>query len=396
MRSKKYFNEKDGLTYSQEVIRKYEDPAYAAEADRYEREQRRHGGRHEDPNGRKRRRKKKGGAGRVIRRVLLVILILLILMIAYIFKITSNLDKVDTSNADFAISTEASVDLLKYRNIAILGSDARKGESYDGSRTDAIIIFSINRVTDKVRLISIMRDSYLKIADGNGNLMLDKITHAHHYGGGVDTCASLNRSLDLNIKEYVIFNWKAVADAVDTLGGITINVRKNEIHDLNQYGKETAENVGGTYHRITHSGEQTLDGTQAATYCRIRKTSGGDTGRARRYKTVLNATLKKAATSPWKLGALSEKVMPEIRTNMSQYQLMTLIFRAPGYDIEKNISWPKSYYGGIVHSLWYAVPTTLNSNVRWLHRKAFDDETYTPSQTVRSINDEIIQDTGLQ
>ena len=121
-------------------------------------------------------------------------------------------------------------------------------------------------------MISVMRDSYLKIADADGNLMLDKVTHAHHYGGGVDTCAALNRSLDLNIDEFMVFNWKAVSDAVDALGGITVDVKKNEIRDLNHWGPETAENVGGKYTKITKTGKQKIDGVQATTYCRIRKT----------------------------------------------------------------------------------------------------------------------------
>lgn len=99
-----------------------------------------------------------------------------------------------------------------------------------------------------------MRDSYLKMEYMDGSMVLDKITHAHHYGGGADTCAALNRSLDLNIEEFVIFNWKAVADAVDCLGGVEINVKENEISDMNTWGPETAENTGGTYTEITSAG----------------------------------------------------------------------------------------------------------------------------------------------
>lgn len=385
----------EDLTRDQELIRRYEDPAYAAEADAYERAARRRG-KHSAGRNRRDRKRKHGGTGRTLRRIILIILILLIALAAYIFHITKNLDHVDTSNANFAINDQVAEDLSGYRNIVILGSDARKNEGYDGSRTDAIIIFSIHRPNNKVRLISVMRDSYLKIADGNGNLMLDKITHAHHYGGGADTCAALNRSLDLNTKEYILFNWKAVADTVDTLGGITINVKTNEIRDLNKWGPETGKNVGKNYTQITSSGKQTLSGVQAATYCRIRKTSGGDTGRANRYKTVLGAVVKKAALSPWKLNALSAQVLPEIRSNMSQTQLTSLIMRLPLCKMDENISWPKNYYGGLVRSIWYAVPTTLDSNVRWLHIKAFNQSDYTPSQSVRTINTEIIQNTGLQ
>jgi len=440
--------------YSPELIRKYEDPEYAKAAEEYERQERMrkarqsmqgqdgqhsqnaqyshhsqqqssgrhssdvrqqaapyteddlfpqsqtaaagHGGGRHSGGGSSRKVRHRVNKKTVARNVILLILIFIIALVAYFFSVTSHFDKVDTSGSDFAISSQAAKDLSGYRNIAILGVDARADEGYDGSRTDAIIIMSIKKSTGEIRLISVMRDSYLKVADADGNLILDKITHAHHYGGGADTCASLNRSLDLNISEFVIFNWKAVADTVDALGGITINVRSDEISDMNTYGHETAINTGGTYTRITKSGVQRLDGVQAATYCRIRKTSGGDSGRARRYKKVMDAVMKETLSSPLAMNKLAKDVLPEIRTNMSQVQMLTAVIGAPRYDITKNIAWPKNYYGGIFGGIWYAVPDTLETNVARLHLKAFDQAGYTPSQTCLDINDEIINDTGVQ
>ncbi len=333
---------------------------------------------------------------RIIRNIIIIVAIIIALLIGYFMFLTSHLDRVDTSDADFAISPKAADTLSGYRNIAVLGVDARAGQGYDGSRTDAIIILSIKKSSGDIKMISVMRDSYLKIADADGNLMLDKVTHAHHYGGGVDTCAALNRSLDLNIDEFMVFNWKAVSDAVDALGGITVDVKKNEIRDLNHWGPETAENVGGKYTKITKTGKQKIDGVQATTYCRIRKTSGGDTGRARRYKKVMSAVMKEAMTSPVGLYKLGKDVLPEIRTNMSQMQLLTFALRAPGYDIKKNVSWPKDYYGGIIYNgLWNAVPRTLETNVQWLHRKAFQQRHYKPSKTCLDISQEIINTTGI-
>lgn len=345
--------------------------------------------------GRRKRPRRRVRAGTVIKRILILLLIFAVLMTVFIWSMTGNFERQDTSNANWGISTTAAESLSGYRNIAILGSDARKGEGYDGSRTDAIIVLSIHKIDGRIRLISVMRDSYLKLALPNGSLTLDKITHAHAYGGGVGTCAALNRSLDLNIQEYVIFDWKAVADTVNALGGVTVNVRQNELHDLNHYGNETAENVGGHYTRITHAGRQRLDGVQAATYCRIRKTSGGDTGRARRYKTIVAAVIKEAMLSPIGLQKMSKNVLPEIRTNMSRAGMMTAILRAPGYDMQKSVAWPKSYYGGILSGVWYAVPTTLYANVAWLHAKAFGQSNYVPSAECQAISSEIIARTGV-
>lgn len=415
----------EDVHYSPEVIRKYEDPEFAKASEKYEREARRRkrrGGKHSkkpDMSFRSSRsertpkshRSGDGGSyngggggtrtrtrwnkGKMVRNIIILLILLFVAFCAYFMYMTSHFDKVDTSDSNFAINSQVASDLKGYRNIAILGVDARANQGYDGTRTDAIIIMSIKKSNGDIKLISVMRDSYLKMNE-NGTLTLDKITHAHAYGGGVDTCAALNRSLDLNIDEFIIFNWKAVADTVDALGGITVNVKSNEISDLNKYGKETAENVGGSYTRITKTGKQRIDGVQAATYCRIRKTSGGDTGRAGRYKKVMSAVLKEAMTSPIGMNKLAKDVLPEIRTNMSQLQMLTATLRAPGYDIKGNVSWPKSYWGGILNGVWYAVPTTLSSNVKWLHAKAFNQTDYSLSPTCSSINDEIINTTGIQ
>lgn len=385
--------------YSPEVIRRYEDPEYARRAEAYELEQKRKlNGRRGGNYGYPKTPKRKGyriNKLKVIRNIIIALIVLAVAIFAYVLSITSKLDRVDHKDNTFAVNSQVDKDLSGYRNIVILGSDARKGESYDGSRTDAAIILSIRKRDGHIRMISVMRDSYLKMKGASGQPVLDKLTHAHAFGGGANTISSLNRSLDLNIKEYVVFNWKTVADTIDTLGGITVDVKSNEIGDLNHWGPETGENVGRSYKKITKTGVQTIDGVQATTYCRIRKNSGGDTGRANRYKKVMAGVLKKAATSPWKLRELSDKVMPNVRTNMTQFQVATLILRMPTFDMGKSISYPKSYYGGIVGGVWYAVPTTLNNNAGWLHRKAFGQKNYTPSAALSEINDEIINTTGI-
>lgn len=400
-----------GERYSPELIRKYEDPEYAKAAEKYERQARRrssgrakHGAKtYAEPGGQRGRSAKKNGKKKkyrlnkrkLFRNIMSLLLLLIVVGSGFFFYLTRNFDKVDTGGADFAIDDQVADDLSGYRNIAILGSDARADEGYDGSRTDAIIIMSIKKSTGDIRLISVMRDSYLEMEYLDGSMVLDKITHAHHYAGGLNTIAALNRSLDLNIKEFVVFDWKAVADAVDCLGGIKINVRPNEINDMNRWGNETAVNVGGTYNQITESGEQTLDGVQATTYCRIRKTSGGDAGRSRRYKKVVAAVMKRAMLQPWKLNELSKTVFPNIRTNMGQFKMYTAAINAPRYDFKKSISWPYDYYAGYLGEISYVVPRTLESNVQRLHRIAFGQDNYTLSDTCSRINQDIINDTGI-
>lgn len=404
------------MKYSPELIRQLSDPEYAREEERYARQaQRRKNSRSNayydsDPQGvqtvgRRQKRKGKGSGsgkkkyrwrpGKLIRNLLVLLLIVAIAGTGVFYSLTGSFDKIDTDRDGLAIDTQVADDLSGYRNIAILGVDARADEGYDGSRTDAIIILSIKKSNGEIRMISVMRDSYLKMDDGSGNLILDKITHAHAFGGGENTIQALNRSLDLNIEEFVIFNWKAVADAVDCLGGIEVDVKESEISDLNTWGPETGDNVGRPYTEITETGKQTLDGVQATTYCRIRKNSGGDAGRTQRYKKVMAAMMKKAISQPWKLSKLSDEVFPNIRTNMSQTEMYTAAIRAPFYNLGKNVSWPEDYYAGLLGDISYVVPITLETEVKKLHKEAFDQDNYTPSLTCQQINEEIMYSTGI-
>ena len=404
------------MKYSPELIRQLEDPEYAKKADEYEKQARQQKKSASEPVtdeevvGRRAAKKqaKKGKQDKktkkykinyktILRNFVIVVTVLLVAVCGFVWSLTDTFDRQETKPEDFAISAKAAEELKGYRNIAIFGTDGRADESYDTSRTDAIIVLSFKKSNGDLRLISVMRDSYFKFEYFDGELILDKVTHANVYGGAVNTCAALNRSLDLNIDEYVMFNWKAVSDAVDALGGITINVKKNEISDMNRWGPETADNVGGTYKKIEKAGKQTLDGIQATTYCRIRKTSGGDSGRAGRYKKVVIATIKKAITQPWKLQQLSNEVFPNIRTNMTQGDILSLLPLAVRMDMQNSISWPKEYYAGLLSDgISYVVPITLESEVKRLHKKAFQQENYKLSDTAAQINEEIIWSTGIQ
>lgn len=390
-----------GEKYSPELIRQLEDPEYAKAAEKYERESRRaqaNPSRSRSNGKTSSKRQYKLNKWKVLRNILFLLILLVAVCIGLFYHYTGNFDKQDTSSANFGIDSGVKEDLSDYRNIAILGVDARANEGFDGSRTDAIIVMSINKKNGDIKLISVMRDSYLQMnyKENDERMIMDKITHAHHYLGGVNTCAALNRNLDLNIDEYVIFNWKSVSDAVDCFDGVKIDVKEDEINDMNHYGYETAANVAGTYTPIESPGVQTLNGVQATTYCRIRKTSGGDEGRSNRYKKVVTAVLKAAMKNPTKIGKLSETVFPNVRTNMSQTDMLTALLRAPGYDIKGSVSWPYDYYSGLLRDgVAYVVPKTLESNVIRLHEEAFDQKGYTPSDTSQSISQLMRKKTGI-
>lgn len=337
---------------------------------------------------------------RVLITVLVCVAILLVSGVAGAYVVFHNvigkINTVKTNYKDFDISSKVEKDLSDYQNIVILGVDARKHEKIKGSRSDAIVIASINKKTNDVKLTSVMRDSYLEIESQNDEKYLDKITHAHAFGGAIDTAKALNRNLDLNIQEFLVFNWKAVADMVDALGGVTVDIQANEISDLNYYGDESARNVDKTYKPIYNTGKQTLDGAQAVTYCRIRKNSGGDTGRSRRFKNVFSALIKKASKMNGStIRKVTSDVLPEIQTNMNKRTMLSIMMSAGDYKLGKNYTWSEKYYGGILNGVWYSVPTTLKSNVEWLHQILFDQKDYKVTERVEKISQQIIDRTGI-
>lgn len=337
---------------------------------------------------------------RIWPKVLVVLLVLIGVCAAgvYYFIDTqlSKFDYVETDYEEFGIDEGVAEKLDGYRNIAILGTDERQGESEDTARTDAIIIATVNESTGDITLTSIMRDSYLLMDSRYGESILDKATHAHAFGGPVNTCKMLNQSLDLNISEFLVMDWVSVADTVDALGGITIDVQENELADLNKWGPETAANTGREWTEITSTGEQRLDGVQAATYCRIRKTSGGDPGRTERMKKVVMAVLVEAKSHPTKITSVTDSVLPEIRTNMNTSAFTSLIPKLLDFNISKSVGYPFNYWGGIMDDgIWYAVPTTLEENNARLHEEVFGDTDYQMSNKAAEINQKIINETGI-
>jgi polyisoprenyl-teichoic acid--peptidoglycan teichoic acid transferase len=318
--------------------------------------------------------------------------------------INKKIDKIDyvetpQGNEEFGIDDKVAADLKDYENIAILGVDDTLSESnkFDGARSDAIIIASIHKTTGDVLLTSVMRDTLMEIQDKDGDYKLDKITHAHALGGGLNTCRALNRNLDLNITKFVIFNWESVADLVDSMGGIELDIKANELYDLNETGQGTAIVLGTSYTKITQPGIQTLDGVQVAAYCRIRHNSGGDEGRTERARATLAALFVKAKTLGLsELNSVADDSLPGIRTNMTNKEIFASILDINKYKLGTNRLFPYELYGGMIGEVWYAVPLELGSNVSKLHLELFQQVDYIPTDTVMEINEKIIEKSGKQ
>lgn len=115
--------------------------------------------------------------------------------------------------------------------IALFGVDNQENDVQSANRTDTIILVSVNKRTKEIKLMQVLRDSYMTVED-----QYTKINSAYSSGGKKLAVSSLNRNLDLNISEYVVVNFKAVADAVDYLGGVKLTINSEEERkELNRY-----------------------------------------------------------------------------------------------------------------------------------------------------------------
>lgn len=349
-------------------------------------------------NGKKKRRKKKGrGLRAAVIIVGVVVLLLGGVIAAGLTVVKSTLDNVGRVELDedlIGIDPRVDEQLNNYRNIALLGIDARNMSDDQNCRSDSMIVVSINKETNEIKMFSVYRDTLLDIGDGTPGL--DKVTHAYYYGGPAKALYALNHNLDLNIKEVMVVNWKAVADAVDALGGLEIEIQQSEIQQMNKYIIDTANHIGGSKKQIEAPGKQTLNGVQAVTYARIRKDAAtGDYRRNERMKIVVKAAFEKAKTMDYsQLKKITKEVLPEIKTNMSSADMLGMMFKINSYDMTSStVGWPYTVKGWSSGG-WYGPPVTLTSNVVKLHEEFFNQENYEPTAHVQEISSRISAKTG--
>ena len=285
------------------------------------------------------------------------------------------MQKVDLNENDLNVSAQTEEKLADYRNIAIFGVDSRD-DSYDkGNRSDCIIIASINNKTKEVKLISVYRDTYVQI-EGHG---LDKITHAYSYGEAPLAIKTLNSNLDLNIKEFVTVNFDVVKETVDYIGGISMPITSEEVSQIPG---------------ITKAGTYTLNGEQALAYSRIRHATGGDYKRTERMRDVLTAVVNKVkGLNISKLNGFVDTILPKVYTNVTSSEIFSMMPSIANYKITDSIGWPYKTKG-ITMNRWYGIPITLESNVTQLHKEAFGETDYVPSDTIKDISNKIIEKTG--
>ncbi len=280
-----------------------------------------------------------------------------------------------------------------YWTIAVFGVDSRDGNLGKGALSDVEMLASINKKTGEIRLVSVFRDSYLRISDQEENY--DKINEAYFLGAHEQAVHALEQNLNLKIDDYATFNWKAVVDAINVLGGVDLEITDKEFAYINSFITETVNSTGVGSYQLEHSGMNHLDGVQAVAYARLRLMDT-DFNRTERQRKVLGQAMEKAKASNFKtLRTLVGAVYPQISTSIGVDDVLTLAKGAKKYYIGQTSGFPFSHQEMKIGKKSCVIPTTLESNVVQLHTFLYDQEQYDAPSSVKEISNYIANKTGL-
>ncbi len=230
-------------------------------------------------------------------------------------------------------------------NIALLGIDSWEDTR---GRSDAVLILSVDRKNNKLKLSSILRDSYLPI-EGHGK---DKLTHAYAYGGAALTIQTLNQNFSLDIKDYVALNFADLEHIIDAVGGIPMEISEKERKEINRIMKMNDADAT----ELTHSGTLVLNGKEATAYSRIRKIDT-DNKRASRQRDVIQALLSVCKSkSLLSYPKLLRDILSHVTTSLSPSEITSLALAALGTDLQLlQYSLPSAQddaKGGVYDGMW--------------------------------------------
>lgn len=248
----------------------------------------------------------------------ILVLAITLLATAHIWLSQINREPFDPDNIEIPESAKDVYDGQDVVNIALYGIDSRYVD--EPSRSDAIMILTFDRKHKKIKMTSIARDTYVDIL-GRGK---DKITHAYIFGGPELALNSLNSAFNLNITDYVTANFWALADIIDYVDGVSIDVSSAEMNDINANYIPYMNSMGIECEYIKEAGTQNLTGGQAVAYCRVRHV-GGDVMRGERQREVLMAIYEKLKDlSPLKYPQLINLILSECSTSLTNNEILSL------------------------------------------------------------------------
>lgn len=335
-----YFNEDTYGGYDEDYDDFYDDPAYFTRKQKKQYKKQAKKQRKAYKKAEKRGRRKK-------RPLLKILLLLLVVFLAFWFYMTSNLNShpLPKDNGSLGITNSGRIGVT---NIALFGVDARDGS--DTGRSDAIMVVTVDMIRGDLKMTSLLRDSKVAV-EGHGN---NKLNHAYAYGGPELAVKTINQNFDLDIREFVTVNFNQLAEIVDAVGGVTIDVTEEERQQINYNMSE----IDLDHPQLEASGTVVLDGPQAVAYSRIRKIDS-DNARTDRQQEVLNAVFVSVKTmSPIQFPKFVHDFSEIVDTSMSSLDVLKvapILIRNPELETYTipDIQYETDLWGGIDSSgMW--------------------------------------------
>ena len=279
------------------------------------------------------------------------------------------------------VRTEAMED---YTTIMLFGVDARDGNLDCGNnRSDSMILAAVHKKTGEIRLVSLYRDTYLKLAGDTWG----KANGAFAMGGPEAAVSMVNTNFDLMVEDYVAIGFGGLSGIIDCLGGLDLDLDREETDLVNKYVRDMHKESGFPEDELVYTeGTEHLTGIQAVAYSRIRYTAGDDFKRTQRQRTVLEAMLGKIKkANPRTLFGILEIIKEETSTSLSGKEILQLAADIGNYSLTEKRGYPReeNRRTGMIGGQDMVIPVTLEENAADLHRFLYGEEDYVPSGTVK-------------
>lgn len=263
----------------------------------------------------RRKRKKNSGANKAKNIFRAVIAVILVAVIGAGCFVGDAMGKVtyDDKRKNQYVSRSDLAHSSSVTNILLLGVDARNPKDDTASRSDSMMLISIDKAHNCVKMVSFLRDTWVYIPCIDKKQRLNAACQYDGYNGVVDT---IEYNFGIDIDGYVVADFEMFKVLVDSIGGVEVEVSEKE-------AKEVTSHKGRYGNVKLDAGKYKLTGEQALAYCRIRKIDT-DFMRAYRQRTVMQAILKSVkSANPIKLVSMASKAAPYIETNLSKTKIIS-------------------------------------------------------------------------
>lgn len=330
-------------------------------------------------------------AGKNRRKSLLIILAILLVLAAvlfaggywYIKSLLGNVERHPLDESDLGISSaepeessveesvsEPEAEAPDVTNVLLFGVDGRDVSQTIG-RSDSIIVLSLDKTHNKIKLSSIARDTYAEV-EGYGKT---KINNAFSYGGPQLAVKTINQNFNLDAKDFVAVNFLQLSEIIDYIGGVTINVDEDErevmegyIQELNRLGIETEP--------VTETGDLLLSGGQAVAYARNRYT-GNDLNRMERQREVLYAMVQAVLDMDiQKYPELISMILSQCVTSLTDEEMIAMgswaLLSKPSFEQYALPNDDCNAHGETINEQWHFV-YDLDNAAQLLHGFIYED-----------------------